>query len=72
MDSQHQKWAFDALRAGLTEYDMRHGYRGPESFIDLKNLSANDRDEALEVINAAIEDYSNRFDNLGKMLVLDD
>lgn len=30
-----------------------------------------DRDEALEVINAAIEDYSNRFDNLGKMLVLD-
>jgi inorganic pyrophosphatase len=31
-----------------------------------------DREEALEVINIAIEDYANRFDNLGKMLLLDD
>ncbi len=31
-----------------------------------------DREEALEVIKTSIQDYSNRFDNLGKMLVLDD
>ena len=31
-----------------------------------------DREEALEVIRTSIKDYSNRFDNLGKMLVLDD
>jgi len=31
-----------------------------------------DREEALEVIRISMQDYSNRFDNLGKMLVLDD
>ena len=56
VDSQHQKWAFDALRAGLTEYDVRHGYRGPESFIDLKTLPAGERDESLDESLAAIRD----------------
>ena len=46
----------DALRAGLTEYDVRHGYRGPESFIDLKTLPAGERDESLDESLAAIRD----------------
>ena len=35
---------------------MRHGYRGPESFIDLKTLPAGERDEALDESLAAIRD----------------
>jgi inorganic pyrophosphatase len=31
-----------------------------------------DRDEAIEVIQTSIRDYSNRFDNLSRMLVLED
>ena len=55
--ADHQRWAFDALRSGLMEYDRRHGYRGPESYIDLKTLPAgNDRDEALDDALAAIRD----------------
>lgn len=54
--SDHQQWAFDALRDGLGEYDRRHGYRGPESFIDLKALAADNRDEALDEALAAIRD----------------
>lgn len=30
-----QKAAVEALRRGLMEYDRRHGYRGPEGYIDL-------------------------------------
>ena len=30
VDSRHQTEANDALRAGLLDYDRRHGYRGPE------------------------------------------
>ena len=44
------------LRAGLTECDVRHGYRGPESFIDLKTLPAGGRDESLDESLAAIRD----------------
>ncbi|WP_082824118.1 penicillin-binding protein 1A [Crenobacter luteus] len=57
IDSQHQRWAFDALRAGLVDYDRRLGYRGPESFVDLATLpSGEERDEALEDTLAEIRD----------------
>jgi penicillin-binding protein 1A len=42
-----QDAAYAALRKGLQEYDRRHGYRGPESYIDLTDL-ASDQDESLE------------------------
>ena len=32
-----QKAAYEALRKGVIEYDRRHGYRGPEGFINLQN-----------------------------------
>lgn len=54
--SDHQQWAFDALRDGLMDYDRRHSYRGPESFIDLKPLTADNRDEALDEALAAVRD----------------
>ncbi|MBU0622102.1 MAG: penicillin-binding protein 1A [Gammaproteobacteria bacterium] len=40
-----QAAAYDALRKGVVEYDHRHGYRGPEGYVDLKK---NDTEELLE------------------------
>ncbi|WP_036665399.1 penicillin-binding protein 1A [Paludibacterium yongneupense] len=48
IDSHHQQWAYDALRAGLIDFDRKHGYRGPESFIDVSSLQGEDSGEALD------------------------
>lgn len=56
IDSQHQQWAFDALRAGLMDYDRRHSYRGPEGFVDLSGLEGDERIEALDEALAEIRD----------------
>ena len=46
-----QKAAYDALRKGVLEYDRRHGYRGPEGFINLRNnVSDEFLDEALQEV----------------------
>ncbi len=43
--AQDQAAAYAAMRKGVIEYDHRHGYRGPEGFVDLKK---NNTDELLE------------------------
>ena len=43
---QDQEAADAALRAGLLEYDHRHGYRGPEGYVDLPKGA--DAEEAAE------------------------
>jgi penicillin-binding protein 1A len=43
--TSHQEAAYAALRRGVHEYDHRHGYRGPEGFVDLPDKLT---DEALE------------------------
>src|SRR5262249_29802797 len=44
-----QEAAYAALRQGLLEYDKRHGYRGPEGFVDIKEeASQEDYEEALQ------------------------
>jgi penicillin-binding protein 1A len=43
-----QEAAYAALRQGLFEYDKRHGYRGPEGFVDIKEASEEDYEEALQ------------------------
>lgn len=42
---QDQAAAYSALRKGVMEYDQRHGYRGPEGYVDIKQFST---DEQLE------------------------
>ncbi|QEL56746.1 penicillin-binding protein 1A [Chromobacterium paludis] len=48
IDSRHQQWAYDALRAGLLDYDRKTGYRGPESYLDLPSGNGDDVTEALD------------------------
>ncbi len=47
-----QEAATAALRKGVMEYDRRHGYRGPEGFVDLPAA----KDEADEAIEEALAD----------------
>ena len=45
--SDHQRAAYEAVRAGILTYDRRHGYRGPESFVDLPAGTGDERVEEL-------------------------
>ena len=46
-----QKAAYESLRRGVIDYDRRHGYRGPEGFINLNNnLSEEFLEEALQEV----------------------
>jgi penicillin-binding protein 1A len=46
-----QKAAYESLRKGVIDYDRRHGYRGPEGYINLKNnLSEDFLEDALQEV----------------------
>lgn len=48
---QDQLAAYQAVRKGVLEYDRRHGYRGPEGFVDLKKGGSEEyMEEALQDI----------------------
>ena len=53
--AEDQKAANLALKAGVLEYDRRHGYRGPESFIDLSPDAAK-ADAQVETALAEVPD----------------
>lgn len=42
-----QEAAYRSLRKGVMDYDRRHGYRGAESFIDMKDIKS-DQDESID------------------------
>ncbi len=58
-----QEAAYQSLRKGLLDYDRRHGYRGPEGYVALKDGD----DEAYE---EALSDYQDS-DDIYAGLVLD-
>ncbi|UEP35074.1 penicillin-binding protein 1A [Burkholderia ambifaria] len=47
IDSADQQVAYTALRKGIMDYERRHGYRGPEGFIELPT-GADDREQAID------------------------
>ncbi|WP_042269707.1 penicillin-binding protein 1A [Paraburkholderia heleia] len=53
IDSADQDVAYRALRKGLMDYERRHGYRGPEAFIDLPT----DSDEREQAIDDALVEH---------------
>ena len=61
-----QQAAYLSLRKGVMDYDRRHGYRGPEAYIDMKAIKT-DQDEELEDQLAEFEDS----DDLLPAIVLD-
>jgi len=53
-----QEAAYTSLRRGVMDYDRRHGYRGAESYVDMKDF-AGDQDEA---IDEALQDIADAGD----------
>jgi penicillin-binding protein 1A len=47
IDSADQEAAYLAVRKGVMDYERRHGYRGPEGFVELP-AAGDERDEAIE------------------------
>jgi len=61
---QHdQLAAYQSVRMGVLEYDRRHGYRGPEGFVDLK------KDSSEEYLEEALQDVADN-DDLKPAVVL--
>lgn len=58
LDSQHQAAAYDAVRKGMLDYDRRHGYRGPEGFVELNG----------DVSEDTYEDELQKFSDAGDLL----
>ena len=61
-----QDAAYLAVRRGVVEYDHRHGYRGPETYVSLPTDPA----EAEQVLEGVFQDAADS-DNLGPAVVLD-
>ncbi len=53
---QDQVAAYQAVRKGVLEYDRRHGYRGPEGFVDLQ------KDNSEEYMEEALQDSTDNDD----------
>ena len=60
IDRGEQQAAYLAVRRGVMDYDRRHGYRGAEAYVVLKDTSA-DNDEELEEL---LTDYDDSEDLL--------
>lgn len=49
LNVEHQRAAYQALRKGVLEYDRRHGYRGPEAYVELSGQLTDERlEDALQ------------------------
>jgi len=53
----NQEAAYSTLRKGIIDYDMKHGYRGPEGFVELPK-SPLDGKEAKRALDEALIDHS--------------
>ena len=47
LDKAEQNAAYESLRRNVLAYDQRHGYRGPEGFVELP-ANADEREEAID------------------------
>ena len=47
LDKSEQNAAYDAVRRNVLAYDQRHGYRGPEGFVELPD-NADEREDAID------------------------
>lgn len=63
-----QEAAYLSLRRGVMDYDRRHGYRGAESYLDMKDI-ASDQDEA---IDEALQDIADAGDLIPALVLAAD
>ena len=53
-----QEAAYSSLRRGVFDYDRRHGYRGAEAYVEMKDIKS-EQDEALDEL---LQDFSDSED----------
>lgn len=63
-----QEAAYNSLRKGVMDYDRRHGYRGAESYLDMKEIKT-DQDEA---IDEALQDIADAGDLIPALVLAAD
>jgi penicillin-binding protein 1A len=67
-----QEAAYEAVRRGAMDYDRRHGYRGPEKYLDLANGQLSDEALDDELVKARNDDERIRdYDDLLIAVVID-
>jgi penicillin-binding protein 1A len=54
----NQEAANAAVREGVLDYDLRHGYRGPEKVLDIESITSSDKKDALESALEEIEIFN--------------
>ncbi len=69
INKEQQDAAYDALRAGVLDYERRHGYRGPEAFVDLPAGIDGNAEKLNEAVDDALNDHPDN-DNLLAAVVL--
>ncbi len=69
VQQDHQNAAYEALRSGIIDYDRRHGYRGPEAFIDLPDGIESNADKLNELLDDTLNNHPDD-DNLVAAVVL--
>jgi len=63
-----QEAAYNSLRKGVMDYDRRHGYRGAESYLDMKDIKS-DQDE---IIDEALQDIPDAGDLIPALVLAAD
>jgi penicillin-binding protein 1A len=59
LNVEHQRAAYQAVRKGVLEYDKRHGYRGPEAYVELTGQLTDERlEDALQDVIDSDELYA--------------
>lgn len=59
LNVEHQRAAYQAVRKGVLEYDRRHGYRGPEAYVELTGQLTDERlEDALQDVVDSDELYA--------------
>ncbi len=72
--STDQNAAYQAVRTGILDYEKRHGYDGPEAYVDLPKLKGEDKQAGKKVLDQAVEDALLEYpdnDNLLAAVVID-
>ena len=54
----NQEAANNAVREGILDYDLRHGYRGPEKTLDIANLPSTEKKSALDTALDEIDEFN--------------
>jgi penicillin-binding protein 1A len=65
IDSSDQDAAYHSVRKGVMDYERRHGYRGPEGFVNLP-ADQDDRDQA---IDDALADHPDNGDLVAAVVI---